>query len=393
MDKATPGAGTNYLVPTSDAYHHGLAILDKTGWTIEVSSEQNDVGGGKNAMIDGNYSRSSYWHSDWRIGAKLPHWSIIDMQKEVLISRVSILRRSNPFGDNPEQGDTKTVEVHVSDNKVTWTKIGSILFSQFGSHFLSADLDIPTVERYIKLVLPDTYRDVHVSICEVDVYTPAGRKFETTNNASAQGWTVSVADAAYKVRVDFPSETVNGGIFTPWDNLYMIGGATEASWSKEQAIPLVRDAQNPNLFVFDGELKIRSQNVEPNVFKFLGQLDWDPKSLHPYVANEPIIGSKYVWANTEDDNKWIIDESQQGRYFIKVNLLLETIDAHFGEYNGIESVSVEAANDQLISIRYYNLNGIELRQPLKNSIVIEKKTYASGRTEVVKKVESANRVK
>ena len=90
----------------------------------------------------------------------------------------------------------------------------------------------------------------------------------------------------------------------------------------------MQDVNNPDVFVFDGELKIRPENVESNAFKILGQLDWGPYSLHPYEQGELILESNSFRVGG-DDTKWIIEEDKQGRYIIKINQLYETIEAEY----------------------------------------------------------------
>jgi hypothetical protein len=54
---------------------------------------------------------------------------------------------------------------------------------------------------------------------------------------------------------------------------------------------------------------------------------------------------------------------------------------------GLDKIILPAYdNDPVISTRYYNLNGIELRQPEKNGVSLIKKVHASGKTEIVKEL-------
>ena len=168
-----------------------------------------------------------------------------------------------------------------------------------------------------------------------------------TQDAEALGWDVAVTSPVYKITVNTDSKTIKAVRFTQ-NELYLIGGATVAGWTIENAIPFVQDANSPYIFTFEGELKVRSDNEEPNLFKILGQKDWGPYSLHPYTAEESIIGSKYVLENSGDD-KWSIDENQQGNYKIIVNLLDETIQATYlgttgNEQNAIRKINITSSN-------------------------------------------------
>jgi hypothetical protein len=143
-------------------------MFDKTGWTVTVSGEKTSDGGGKDRMIDGSYT-SGHWHSPYSPDPNpaFPYWAIIDMKEQVDIGRIVTLRRSN--------GDTKTLQYFVSDspdvNSDTWVKITEGAYaSASANHSLTLDVVEPVVGRYLKLVLPDSFRSIYIAIVEVDVY-------------------------------------------------------------------------------------------------------------------------------------------------------------------------------------------------------------------------------
>lgn len=209
----------------------------------------------------------------------------------------------------------------IPNNKVKLSgayNAGSFLYL---GELLYGDFKIATTET----VTENTQFIVPV---EEDVDITGQTKLQITDDATIAGWNVMVSDPIYKVKIDLISKEVNAGIFKSREELYIVGGATEAGWNAAEALPFVRDEINPDLFVFDGELSIRSQFVESNLFKILGQLDWNPYSLHPYTQEEAILDSHYVQVSV-GDNKWAIDESKQGRYIIKVNTFHETIEAQY----------------------------------------------------------------
>jgi len=193
---------------------------------------------------------------------------------------------------------------------------------------------------------------------EEDIDLTGETRFIITDDADIPGWNVTIPDQAYKIKINLISEKSNAEIYIPRENLYMVGGAPACGWNAGQAIPFVKDEQNPDVFIFDGELKIRPENVEPNLFKILGQLDWNPYSLHPHEFNEPILGSKYVRIGG-DDTKWEIDESKQGRYVIKVNTLYETIEAQYVE----QGSKVIQTNDNGLFQIISQANGIRITTP------------------------------
>jgi hypothetical protein len=141
-----------------------LFKYDKRGWTVEVSDAHTE-GGGKDKIIDGDYAYTGYWHSMYSPNAPLPHWAIIDMKEPVDIDRIVTQRRN---------GDTKTLQYFIGDDPDpdgTWTMIAEGAYaSNTAAHILTLDLAEPVSGRYLKLVLPDSFRTPFIGICEVDVY-------------------------------------------------------------------------------------------------------------------------------------------------------------------------------------------------------------------------------
>jgi hypothetical protein len=143
-----------------------LYKCDKTGWTVEVS-DQHSEGGGKNMIIDGDYAANKYWHSQYGPNVACPHWAVIDMKEPVEVGRVVTVRRNN--------GDTKTVQYFVGDspeaNADTWVKIIEGAYaSKTANHTLTLNATQFVTGRYLKFVMPDSYRDPFTGICEIDVY-------------------------------------------------------------------------------------------------------------------------------------------------------------------------------------------------------------------------------
>jgi hypothetical protein len=142
-----------------------LYKCDKTGWSIEVSDQTAGDGGGKDKVIDGVYD-NGWWHSQWGPNVPLPHWAIIDMKKPVEVARIVTQRRNN--------GDTKSLQYFVGDSpdpNGTWTMVAEGAFaSKDANHTLTLDATAPLSGRYLKLLLPDSFREPFTAICEVDVY-------------------------------------------------------------------------------------------------------------------------------------------------------------------------------------------------------------------------------
>jgi hypothetical protein len=142
-----------------------LYKLDKTGWTVEVSDAHTE-GGGKDKIIDNDYGTGGYWHSMYSPNAPLPHWAIIDMKEPQEVARIVTLRRNN--------GDTKTLQYFVGDSPDPdgeWTKVAEGMYaSTSANHTMTLDVADLVTGRYLKLILPDSYRQVFTAIHEIDVY-------------------------------------------------------------------------------------------------------------------------------------------------------------------------------------------------------------------------------
>ena len=152
---------------------------------------------------------------------------------------------------------------------------------------------------------------------------------EPTSDAEAMGWQVTIPDDYYKIQISTKQQALFGEIFVAREELYIVGGATEAGWDSGNAIKLKKDENNPNLFIFSGILQSAVTGGDRNMFKFLGQNDWGPVSFHCATQGESILDSKYIYQNLSGDHKWAIDLSKQGYYVIKVDLFQETIDATY----------------------------------------------------------------
>lgn len=112
-----------------------------------------------------------------------------------------------------------------------------------------------------------------------------------TNDATVKGWTVG-RSGYYKMQFDVAYLTCSAKSYSLPAHLYLIGGASEAGWDLSQAIALEQDEGQPNVFVFQGELRNRRSHDEGASFKFVGQnTDWGSVSysLHPLTNGQPIV--------------------------------------------------------------------------------------------------------
>ena len=156
----------------------GYGMYDRSDWVVlQVSDETPWDGGGMHTLFDNKHD--NWWHSMWHDGnAPCPHWAIIDMKEDKNFGKFVVYRRP----DNP---DTKTVEFYVSnspDPNGSWRRIAVGMFPKYSPNNDSrnnAPIEIIVLDnakgRYLKMNLPDTYRDPFTSVAEVYAYPPLSR--------------------------------------------------------------------------------------------------------------------------------------------------------------------------------------------------------------------------
>ncbi|MCC8038820.1 MAG: SusF/SusE family outer membrane protein [Bacteroidales bacterium] len=167
------------------------------------------------------------------------------------------------------------------------------------------------------------------NVLESTTFVENGDDFKWTIDPSQQGYYTITIDLEHKTMSASFDREYTGAEFA--DNLYMIGGATEAGWITENAIPMVRDENDPSLFTFTGDLRYRQENEDPRQFKILGQRGWGPYSLHSTTQDEDVLTSTTI-VEGGDDNKWSVPADREGIYTITVNLNDLTIHASLEGY-------------------------------------------------------------
>lgn len=138
-------------------------MLDRSHWTITASSDashKND-GGKPELLLDNNLN--NYWHSSWSPNAPLPHWILIDMQKENNVLEVTVYKRSG-------NTDCKKIELYLSNDGENFNHIGDINYEKTPTPQGKAlTLDTPAKGRYLKCVITESYRAPFVSLAEIKV--------------------------------------------------------------------------------------------------------------------------------------------------------------------------------------------------------------------------------
>ena len=172
-----------------------------------------------------------------------------------------------------------------------------------------------TSVRYLK----PTYEDAYA----VTNATP----FTLVRDSTTSLWTVPLTEDVYRITIDLNAKTLTGELFRPWNELFIVGGATECGWVTYTFLPFTRDESEVCTWDWTGELKERQEFGEPRRFKFEGQNAWEPKVLHPFSQDEDILQSTQILTGGSGDNKWSIRE--EGFYHIRVDVFRETVHAEY----------------------------------------------------------------
>ncbi|MBD8487814.1 DUF5126 domain-containing protein [Echinicola sp. CAU 1574] len=116
--------------------------LDKANWeVIDISAEEQE--GQKFNLYDDDIS--TFWHSPWSWSQpNYPHYFIIDLKEEKVISRIGLVNRQND-----SRGMTKVSFSGSTDNE-NWTELGEFDFEQINDEQKFRLVSNPTL-RYIKV--------------------------------------------------------------------------------------------------------------------------------------------------------------------------------------------------------------------------------------------------
>lgn len=104
------------LLMSMGAMTTSAQVLSRTGWTVTVSGENANDGGGKAAIIDGN--NSTYWHSRYDNNGtgdatkSLPQFFVIDLGKETSFKSIGYVPRPGL-----QNGTAATFKLYVSNTK------------------------------------------------------------------------------------------------------------------------------------------------------------------------------------------------------------------------------------------------------------------------------------
>lgn len=142
--------------------------LDRTSWSIidfsteEATGEDNGNNGRAHHTLDNDVA--TFWHSKWKGGKDpLPHYLVIDMQKEVTITQVGLQQRQN------NNQDAKSGDLWLSNDNATWQKIGSFTLEK--KNEVQVFFVTQATGRYLKVNITDSYHNDKVtSLSEIIPY-------------------------------------------------------------------------------------------------------------------------------------------------------------------------------------------------------------------------------
>lgn len=198
-----------------------------------------------------------------------------------------------------------------------------------------------------------------------------GLPFDLKRDSTAS-WYVPVSEERYRFTVDVTNKKLSGELFTPWNELFVVGGATEIGWESYIMLPFTRLDDELCTWEWTGELRNRPEHGEPRRFKITGQNAWEPKALHPFTQDEDVLTSKYLITNGSGDNKW--QTTRDGYYHLRVDVFRETIKAEYlgSSANDFSSDNAELKADSPADCRY-NLAGQRVGKDYRGIVVVNGK--------------------
>lgn len=189
-------------------------------------------------------------------------------------------------------------------------------------------------------------------VCEDACIVNHGIAYTMVRDSTESKWEVPFSEDHFRFTVDTSRKTLNGELFRPWNELFIVGGAVECGWESYTFLPFTRIENEICTYEWTGIIKERPEHGEPKRFKFSGQNAWEPKMLHPYSQDANILVTKQILTNGTGDNKWSV--TQDGRYHIVVDVFRETVWAEYlnnAPHSTPEEDTEENAADHSITIR------------------------------------------
>ncbi|MDR0393709.1 MAG: discoidin domain-containing protein [Tannerella sp.] len=155
---------------------------DWTLWSASGSDVQSSDGGGYPSLFKAD--PTNFWHSQYSpaLTEPLPHWIIIDMQKEQSVAMIRIGRRFYA-GNGNYYPTVKTMEIYAGTDNENYKQVGGFTFalpwtapdgtvvtgnSPLVPPYEEVALAEVTTARYIKLVITETNNTT--GVCQVSYF-------------------------------------------------------------------------------------------------------------------------------------------------------------------------------------------------------------------------------
>lgn len=168
-----------------------VAPIDRTNWSVPGFTDTYDAqigyssqeAGGEGAfpngrivaMFDGN--ENTFWHTAWKQSSSYPHFFIVDMGKENLVTNVSIRRRTNNNGTNIGQTIytcSEAAATGANPSAWSWINQGWNSFDRNSNRHQLYGMSQAENARYIKVYYAESDKGGNfVMVSEFNAYTPA----------------------------------------------------------------------------------------------------------------------------------------------------------------------------------------------------------------------------
>lgn len=168
-----------------------VAPLDRSNWTFPGYADTNDAqigyssqeAGGEGAypkgrvvaMLDGD--EGTFWHTAWKTASDYPHFFIVDMGEENLVTNVALRRRSGNNGTNIGQTIYTCGSAAASSSNPdewNWTNQGWNPFDRDSDKHQLYGMPNPENARYIKVYYATSDKGGNfVMVSEFNAFTPA----------------------------------------------------------------------------------------------------------------------------------------------------------------------------------------------------------------------------
>lgn len=171
------------LLMSMGAMTTSAQVLSRTGWTVTVSGENANDGGGKDAIIDGN--NSTYWHSRYNNNGTgdatqtLPQFFVIDLGQETSFGSIGYVARPNSGNGAATSFKlyvSNTPFESVSDSKSAASIVNALGEPAISGTFTYANGEGQTIKkagsttelkgRYVMFVVTGSNNSKHASCAE-----------------------------------------------------------------------------------------------------------------------------------------------------------------------------------------------------------------------------------